>query len=147
VWREIAEEAAAQGLSMREVATLASIVEKETGVAEERPLIASVFRNRMRRRMRLESDPTVIYGVPDFDGNLRRAHLEDDANPYNTYRIDGLPPTPIANAGRESLLAVVRPAQSELLYFVSRKDGTHVFARSYAEHLANVNRYQRSRTP
>ena len=87
---------------MRDVVTLASIVEKETGAAEERPLIASVFLNRLGRGMRLESDPTTIYGIPDFDGNLRRKHLEDATNPYNTYRIAGLTPTPIANPGAEN---------------------------------------------
>ena len=123
--------------------TLASIVEKETGAADERPLVASVFWNRLAIGMRLESDPTTIYGIPNFDGNLTRAHLEDETNPWNTYRIAGLPPTPIANPGAASLAAVVRPAASEYLYFVARGDGTHVFARSYAEHLANVARFQR----
>ena len=132
---------------MREVVTLASIVEKETGAPEERPLIAGVFRNRLDRGMRLESDPTVIYGIPDFDGNLRRVHLDDDANPYNTYRIAGLPPGPIANPGAASLRAVVRPAETDYLYFVSRNDGTHVFSRSYREHLNAVNRYQKRRRP
>jgi peptidoglycan lytic transglycosylase G len=145
VWGEIQEDARARHLSMREVATLASIVEKETGSAAERPLIASVFLNRLERGMRLASDPTTIYGIADFDGNLRRAHIEDTTNPYNTYQIAGLPPTPIANAGADSLRAVVRPAETDYLYFVSRNDGTHVFARTYAEHEANVDRYQRRR--
>ncbi len=143
VWREIEAEATLQELSMREVTTLASIVEKETGAAEERPLIASVFRNRLARGMRLESDPTTIYGLADFDGNLTRKHLEDESNPYNTYRIPGLTPTPIANPGADALRAVVRPADSEYLFFVSRNDGTHVFARTYAEHDRNVDRFQR----
>jgi UPF0755 protein len=93
--------------------------------------------------MRLESDPTVIYGIEGFDGNLRRRHLEDEANPYNTYRIAGLPPGPIASPGRESLAAVLEPEASEFLYFVSRNDGSHVFAKSYRDHLDNVNHYQR----
>ena len=93
--------------------------------------------------MRLESDPTTIYGIPDFDGNLRRSHLEDEIEPWNTYRIVGLPPTPIANPGAASLAAVLRPATSEYLYFVAKGDGTHVFSRSYAEHLVNVAHYQR----
>jgi UPF0755 protein len=144
-WRPLEAEARARGLSMRETVTLASIVEKETGAAQERPLIASVFHNRLARRMRLESDPTTIYGIPDFDGNLRRADLEDEENPYNTYRIAALPPGPIANPGRAALEAVVRPASSDYLYFVSRNDGTHVFSRSYADHTRAVRRYQASR--
>jgi len=143
-WRPLAEEARAQGLGMRQVATLASIVEKETAAPDERPLIAAVFRNRLRLGMRLDSDPTVIYGIAGFDGNLRRLHLEDERNPYNTYRIAGLPPGPIANAGAESLRAVVRPAEADYLYFVSRGDGTHVFARSLREHADNVRRWQKS---
>lgn len=145
VWREIEPRARARGMSMREVVTLASIVEKETGVGGERPLVASVFLNRLRRGMRLESDPTTIYGIPDFDGNLKRAHLEDEGNAWNTYRIAGLPPTPIASPGAASLRAVVEPAESDYLFFVSRNDGSHVFASSFAEHVHNVNRFQRSR--
>jgi UPF0755 protein len=146
VWEEIEPRARERKLSMHEVVTLASIVEKETGAAEERPLIASVFANRLRRRMRLESDPTVIYGIPDFDGNLRRRDLENGDNPYNTYRIPALPPGPIASPGREALVAVVEPAESDYLYFVSRNDGSHVFSRSYTEHVNAVNRYQRRRS-
>jgi UPF0755 protein len=144
-WAPLEADAKARGLGLQQVVTLASIVEKETGAAEERPLVASVFWNRLGRGMRLESDPTTIYGIPDFDGNLRRAHLEDETNPWNTYRIVGLPPTPIANPGAASLAAVVRPAASEYLYFVAKGDGTHIFSRSYAEHLVNVTRYQRRR--
>ncbi len=144
-WRELEPAARARGMSMREVVTLASIVEKETAVADERPLVASVFHNRLDRGMRLESDPTTIYGIPDFDGNLRRVHLEDESNAWNTYRIAGLPPTPIASPGAASLRAVLQPAQSDYLFFVSRNDGSHVFARSYREHVNNVNHYQRSR--
>jgi UPF0755 protein len=143
IWTEIAARARDQRLSMREVVTLASIVEKETGVPEERPLIAAVFRNRLRRGMRLETDPAVIYGIPDFDGNLTRQHLGDEANRYNTYRITGLPPGAIANPGASALRAVVEPARTEYLYFVSRNDGTHQFSRSYDEHVVAVNRYQR----
>ena len=144
-WRELAPLAQTQGRSMKEVVTLASIVEKETGAEDERPLIASVFLNRLTRGMRLESDPTTIYGIPDFDGNLRRVHLEDEANPYNTYRISALPPGPIANPGVEALRAVLEPSQSDYLYFVSRNDGTHHFSRTYREHLEAVNRFQRRR--
>lgn len=143
VWRELEPAAKAQGMSMREVVTLASIVEKETGAPEERPLIASVFHNRLARGMKLESDPTIIYGLPDFDGNLRRRDLEDESNPYNTYQIPALPPGPIANPGAAALRAVVDPAESKYLFFVSRNDGTHVFARTFAEHERNVDCFQR----
>jgi len=143
-WQGVAEAAAASGLSMRQVVTLASIVEKETGVGGERPLVASVFRNRLARGMRLESDPTVIYGIADFDGNLKRVHLEDESNPYNTYRIAALPPGPIGSPGADALRAVVAPAATDYLFFVSRNDGTHVFSKSFDEHVNNVNRFQRS---
>jgi UPF0755 protein len=146
VWHEIEPQAKSQELSMLEVVTLASIVEKETAAPEERPLIASVFRNRLKRGMRLETDPTVIYGIPNFDGNLRRRDLEDTANPYNTYQIPGLPPGPIANPGADALRAVVNPAESEYLFFVSRNDGTHVFSKTYAEHVRAVDQYQRKRS-
>jgi UPF0755 protein len=127
---------------MRQAVTLASIVEKETAVPAERPLVAAVFHNRLRLGMRLETDPTVIYGIRDFDGNLTRAHLEDASNPYNTYRIAGLPPGPIASPGAGSLAATVEPAASDALFFVSRNDGTHVFSRTYQEHVAQVRRFQ-----
>ncbi len=145
VYRELVPDPDALKLSMREHVTLASIVEKETGAPLERPLIAAVFLNRMKRRMRLETDPTVIYGIEDFDGNIKRVHLQDAGNPYNTYKIRGLPPGPIASPGREALQAVLEPADSAYLFFVSRNDGTHIFARTYAEHEANVDRYQRRR--
>lgn len=143
VWRRVEPLAARKGLSMRDVVVLASLVEKETGAHEERPLVAAVFLNRLARGMRLETDPAVIYGIADFDGNLRRVHLEDTSNPYNTYRFAGLPPGPIANPGEASLRAVVEPADADYLFFVSRKDGTHHFSRSYGEHLRAVDRYQR----
>ena len=95
--------------------------------------------------MRLETDPTVIYGIPDFDGNLRRRDLENAGNPYNTYMIPGLPPGPIANPGVEALRAVVNPAESDYLFFVSRNDGTHVFSKTYREHVLAVNEFQRGR--
>jgi UPF0755 protein len=145
VWREIAPRAAERGLGMRQVVTLASIVEKETGAPQERPLIAAVFLNRLARGMRLESDPTVIYGIAGFDGNLRRAHLEDDSNRYNTYKIAGLPPGPIASPGAAALRAVVEPAPAPYLFFVSRNDGTHVFSRTFDEHVNHVNRHQKRR--
>jgi len=145
VWREIEPQARLQDLSMLEVVTLASIVEKETAMPDERPLIASVFRNRLMRGMRLETDPAVIYGISDFDGNLRRRDLENAENPYNTYQIPGLPPGPIANPGADALRAVVNPAESDYLFFVSRNDGTHVFSKTYSEHVRAVDRYQRKR--
>jgi UPF0755 protein len=144
-WRPLAAAAEARGFDMRETVTLASIVEKETGAAHERPLVASVFWNRLRRGMRLESDPTTIYGIEAFDGNLKREHLADATNAWNTYQIAGLPPSPIANPGAASLEAVVRPAESDYLFFVAQGDGTHVFARSFDEHVNNVNRFQRKR--
>jgi UPF0755 protein len=142
-WEPLAPLAKQRGLAMGEVVTLASIVEKETGAPDERPLIASVFHNRLRRHMRLESDPTVIYGLPAFDGNLRRRDLDDASNPYNTYQIRALPPGPIASPGAEALRAVLEPAETKFLYFVSRNDGTHQFSKSYGEHLAAVAEYQR----
>lgn len=129
-------------LTMAEAITLASIVEKETGLAEERPLIAAVFLNRLRQRMRLESDPTVIYGLERFDGNLTRKDLQE-ATPYNTYVIHGLPPGPIANPGAGSILAVLYPAETDYLYFVSRNDGSHHFSRTLSEHSRAVVTYQK----
>lgn len=129
-----------------EALILASIVEKETGKAAERPLIAAVFMNRLRRGMRLQADPTVIYGLGDaFDGNLTRAHLRRQNTPYNTYMNAGLPPTPIANASAAAIRAVLNPAQSDYLYFVAKGDGSHHFSRTLREHNNAVNRYQRKR--
>lgn len=145
VYRDVRSKAPSNALSMRELTTLASIVEKETGVPAERPLIAAVFLNRMRLGMRLETDPTVIYGIEGFDGNLRRVHLEDESNPYNTYRIPGLPPGPIASPGRAALEAVLAPADAPYLFFVSRNDGTHVFSKSYREHARAVVEFQMRR--
>ena len=126
-----------------ELLILASIVEKETGRAEDRSMVASVFVNRLRIRMPLQTDPTVIYGMGErFDGNLRRKDLQTDT-PYNTYTRGGLPPTPIAMPGRDSLMATVRPAQSKALYFVARGDGTSQFSETLADHNRAVNQYQR----
>ena len=128
-----------------EALTLASIVEKETGAAAERPLIASVFANRIRRGMRLQTDPTVIYGIGEkYDGNIRKRDLTTDT-PFNTYTRDGLPPTPIAMPGAGSLAAVSKPAQSEYLYFVGKGDGSHYFSRSLEEHNRAVAKYQLKR--
>jgi UPF0755 protein len=121
---------------------LASIVEKETGRAADRPLIASVFLNRLRLGMRLQSDPTVIYGMgASFDGNLRKRDLETDTS-YNTYTRDGLPPTPIALPGQASLEAVVNPPKTDFLYFVSRGDGTSEFSTNLSDHNRAVARFQ-----
>jgi UPF0755 protein len=144
VWRELEPRAKQRGLSMHEVVVLASLVEKETGAPEERPLIAAVFLNRLERGMRLETDPAVIYGIAGFDGNLRRVHLEDATNPYNTYQHGGLPPGPIASPGAASLRAVVEPAEADYLYFVARNDGTHQFSSRYGDHVRAVNRFQRN---
>jgi len=134
------------GMSPYQALILASIVEKETGKAEERPLIAGVFYNRLKIGMPLATDPAVIYGVANFDGNLRRADLERDG-PYNTYIRPGLPPTPIANPGAKSLEAVLYPTPSEYLFFVSKGDGSHQFSKTYEEHQAAVKQYQlRSQT-
>jgi UPF0755 protein len=135
------ERARSMNLSRHQVVTLASIIEKETGAARERPVISSVFHNRMRRGMRLQSDPTVIYGIADFDGNITRIHL-DAPSPYNTYRIDGLPPGPIASPGKASLEAALFPEETAFLYFVSRGDGTHHFSASLEAHNEAVRRYQ-----
>lgn len=132
----------ALGLSPHEVLTLASIVEKETAAPEERPLIAQVFLNRLQQSMRLQTDPTVIYGLADFDGNLTRKDLETPS-PYNTYLINGLPPGPIANPGRAAIAAVLHPASESYLYFVSKNDGTHYFSRDLAEHNRAVLKYQK----
>ena len=141
---ELRQSAAAHNLSVRQTVTLASIVEKETGRNEERPLVASVYLNRLRRNMALQCDPTVIYALQKagrYNGNLRRDDLTVDS-PYNTYRYPGLPPGPIASPGRASLEAVLHPADSDFLYFVSRNDGSHEFARSLEEHNRNVQKFQ-----
>lgn len=124
-----------------EALTLASIIEKETGAAKDRAMIASVFHNRMRIGMRLQTDPTVIYGLGEaFDGNLRKVHLETDT-PYNSYTRGGLPPTPIAMPGMGSLLAATNPAQSKALYFVAKGDGSSYFSTTLTEHNQAVRRY------
>ena len=129
------------GLTIHQIVTLASIIEKETGAAFERPIISSVFHNRLKKKMRLESDPTVIYGIKNFNGNLTRKHLST-RTPYNTYKIRGLPAGPIANPGRASLEAALYPERSVFIYFVSKKDNTHYFSTNLKEHNQAVRKYQ-----
>jgi UPF0755 protein len=129
-----------------EALILASIVEKETGKESDRGMISSVFHNRLRINMPLQTDPTVIYGMGDaFDGNLRRADLQSD-HPWNTYTRKGLPPTPIAMPGRNALRATLHPDASKALYFVARGDGSSAFSETLEAHNAAVNRYQRGAT-
>ena len=137
-WRQRATE---MGMSVHEVVTLASIIEKETGSASERPLISSVFHNRLKKGMRLETDPTVIYGIKEFNGNLTRKDLTTPT-PYNTYLIAGLPPGPIANPGKAALEAALYPVDSPYLFFVSKNDQTHQFSSNLADHNRAVKKYQ-----
>ncbi|WP_297798993.1 endolytic transglycosylase MltG [Arenimonas sp. GDDSR-1] len=131
--------------SPEELLTLASIVEKETGKAEERPQIAGVFVRRLQKGMRLETDPTVIYGIGDgYDGNIRKKDLQT-VTPYNTYRMHGLPPTPIAMPGRAALQAAAHPAPGDALFFVATGDGGHVFSATYEQHRKAVSTYQLKR--
>lgn len=129
------------GFSVERLVTFASIVEKETGVASERPMVASVFHNRLKKRMRLQSDPTTIYGIENFNGNLTKADLQRPS-PYNTYTIPALPLGPIASPGLESLKATLFPAETEFLYFVSNNKGSHIFSKTYGDHSRHVNGYQ-----
>jgi UPF0755 protein len=136
--------AAARQLSLREAVTLASLVEKETAVADERPIVAAVYLNRRAIGMPMQADPTVIYAMQragNYNGNIRRDDLQIDS-PYNTYRYPGLPPGPIASPGKAALDAAVNPAQVDYLYFVSKNDGSHVFARTLDEHNRNVHEWQ-----
>jgi UPF0755 protein len=137
----------ARGLTLRQVVTLASLVELETASPDERPRIAAVFFNRLRRKMPLQTDPTVIYALRQagaWDGRIHKRDLDFDS-PYNTYRTAGLPPGPIASPGRSSLTAVLDPADVADLYFVSRNDGTHQFSQTLAQHNQAVDRYQKHR--
>ena len=136
----------AADMGMEEVVTLASIIEKETACAEERPIIASVFLNRLNKGMRLESDPTVIYGIKDFNGNLKKRHLSENT-PFNTYVIRGLPPGPIANPGIDAIQAVLSPSKTDYFFFVSKNDGTHYFSDTLQEHNRAVQIYQKNRHP
>jgi UPF0755 protein len=140
--------AEARGMTVREAVTLASLIEKETSVPAERPIVAGVYHNRLRIGMALQCDPTVIYAMMlagRWNGNIRRDDLQIDS-PYNTYRYPGLPPGPIASPGHPSIEAALDPADVPYLYFVSRNDGSHVFASTLAEHNRNVDLYQRRRS-
>ena len=130
------------GMTLQEVLTLASVIEKETGLATERALVSGVFHNRLRRNIPLQSDPTVIYALESFDGNIRKADLSVQS-PYNTYKVRGLPPGPIANPGLASIQAALYPTPSDFVYFVSRNDGSHKFSATLAEHNKAVDKYQR----
>ncbi len=141
---DLRQEAEKRGMTTRQVVTLASLIEKETARGDERPLVSAVYHNRLRIGMGLQCDPTVIFALQragKYDGNLTREDLRFDS-PYNTYRYAGLPPGPIAAPGRASIEAALRPANVEYLYFVSRNDGSHVFASSLAEHNRNVQEFQ-----
>jgi len=134
---------APDGKALFDAVTLASIVEKETGQAGERGRIAGVFANRLAKKMLLQTDPTIIYGLGEkFDGNLKRAHLDDPKNLYNTYQHPGLPPGPICNPGLESLKAAANPETHDYLYFVSKNDGSHQFSKTLEEHNAAVGKFQ-----
>ncbi|MCK4502310.1 MAG: endolytic transglycosylase MltG [Desulfuromonadales bacterium] len=128
------------GLTLHQWFTLASIIEKETGIVAEMPVISSVFHNRLKRKIPLQTDPTVIYGIKDFDGNLTRKHLRTPT-PYNTYTNRGLPPGPIASPGLEAIKAAVNPAETKYLYFVAAGDGGHQFSKTLKEHNAAVKEY------
>jgi len=139
---DLASRASPLGISERDAVIIASIIEKETSLPEEKPLVSAVFHNRLKRRIPLQSDPTVIYGIKNFDGNLTRQHLLTPT-PYNTYLMAGLPPTPICNPGKVSLVAALSPAAVPYFYFVSRNDGTHYFSTDIEEHNRAVSKYQR----
>ncbi|MGH7165165.1 MAG: endolytic transglycosylase MltG [Nitrospiraceae bacterium] len=139
---ELRARAQEMNMSVNQVLTLASVIEKETSVEAERGLVSAVFHNRLRRNILLQSDPTVIYALNGFDGNLKKRDLSV-ASPYNTYRVKGLPPGPIASPGASSIRAALYPATGPYLYFVSRNNGTHEFSSTLAAHNRAVERYQR----
>lgn len=138
-WEPLAPAAKELGLSRRQAVTLASIIEREAKLPSERPLVSAVYHNRLRKGMKLQADPTVVYGIGDFDGAITRAQLEHD-HPYNTYTREGLPPGPICSPGKASLSAAVHPAKVDYLYFVARGDGSHVFSVEYRDQINNINK-------
>ncbi|MDT7041087.1 endolytic transglycosylase MltG [Candidatus Nitronereus thalassa] len=141
-WTEQLQARAAElGMSVHQIMTLASVIEKETGLSQERGLISGVFHNRLRKKIPLQSDPTVIYALAQFDGDLRKKDLTVDS-PYNTYRFRGLPPGPIANPGEASIKAALYPVPTNYLYFVSRNDGSHQFSATLDEHNIAVKKFQ-----
>jgi UPF0755 protein len=140
-WKKQAEEL---NFSIHQAVILASMIEKETADNAEYPLISSVFHNRIKKKMRFQSDPTAVYGLEDFSGKIRRKHIRANS-PYNTYRIDGFPPGPIANPGAASLKAALYPAITDYLYFVSKDGRKHYFSKNYAEHINAVNKYLRGK--
>ncbi len=142
--QEFLKRAGEMGFSYHEIITLASLIEKETGKDSERKQISSVFHNRLKKNMRLQTDPTVIYAIENFDGNIRKHDLKIDS-PYNTYRYKGLPPGPIASPGLKSIVAALYPAKTANLYFVSRQDGSHQFSATLNEHNRAVQKYQSQR--
>lgn len=143
VWAEIAPEPGSAE-KRHDVVILASIIEKEAQKDDERPVIAGVFHNRLKKGMRLQSDPTVIYGIEDYAGNITRKHLQTSSR-YNTYTLDGLPAGPISNPGRAALAAALKPAATDYLFFVGRNDGSHQFSRTLEEHNQAVQKYQRKK--
>ena len=143
VWAEVATEPG-NAERRHEVVILASIIEKEAQKDHERSVIAGVFHNRLKKGMRLQSDPTVIYGVPDYAGNITRKHLQTPTR-YNTYTLDGLPAGPISNPGRAALAAALKPAATDYLFFVGKNDGSHQFSRTLEEHNQAVQKYQRKK--
>lgn len=145
VYSDIEPQQQQMGWTRHQVVTLASIIEKETGAGWERPLISSVFHNRLQKKMRLQTDPTIIYSLALDRGEIPRNITREDIrrpHPYNTYTVSGLPPGPIANPGREALLAAVQPKPSNFLFFVSQNDGTHIFSETYQQHEKAVQEYQ-----
>lgn len=144
-YSSIVKESQISGMDQHQIVTLASIIEKETGAPEERFRISAVFHNRLKKGMMLQTDPTILYGIADVTGKMPRNITRNDIKTksrYNTYQMKGLPLGPIANPGREALLAAVQPEESDYLFFVSRNDGTHIFSKSYQDHNKAVKLYQ-----
>lgn len=145
VYAELQPQIKNSGLTQHQIVTLASVIEKETGAPEERPMISSIFHNRLNKRMRLQSDPTILYGMLAETGvmpsNITRADILRPSQ-YNTYTVAALPVGPIGNPGKLALLAAVQPAQSEFFYFVSKNDGTHIFTKTYEDHSSQVRKFQ-----